>query len=121
METLYDTIGRGYAAIRKADPRFARAVARGLGDAASVVNVGAGTGAYEPTDRAVIAVEPSTTMIAQRPVGPAPVVRATAMTPAFGRDDLLTVANVADLANTRIYELQNAIEFRNPQDDAHDA
>ena len=37
-------------------------------------------------------------------------------TPAFGRDDLLTVAKVADLANTRIYELQNAIEFRNPQD-----
>ena len=42
-------------------------------------------------------------------------------TPAFGRDDLLTVAKVADLANTRIYELQNAIEFRNPQDDADDA
>ena len=39
-------------------------------------------------------------------------------TPAFGRDDLLTVAKVADLANTRIYELQNAIEFRHPQDDA---
>ena len=39
-------------------------------------------------------------------------------TPAFGHDDLLTVAKVADLANTRIYELQNAIEFRNPQDDA---
>ena len=38
-----------------------------------------------------------------------------------GRDDLLTVAKVADLANTRIYELQNAIEFRNPQDDADDA
>ena len=36
-------------------------------------------------------------------------------TPAFGRDDLLTVAKVADLANTRIYELQNAIEFRNPR------
>ena len=42
-------------------------------------------------------------------------------TSAFGRDDLLTVAKVADLANTRIYELQNAIEFRNPQDDADDA
>ncbi len=42
-------------------------------------------------------------------------------TPAFGRDDLLTVAKVADLANTRIYELQNAIEFRNPQDDAAEA
>ena len=39
----------------------------------------------------------------------------------MGRDDLLTVAKVADLANTRIYELQHAIEFRNPQDDAADA
>ena len=42
-------------------------------------------------------------------------------TPEFGRDDLLTVAKVADLANTRIYELQNAIEFRNSQDDADEA
>jgi SAM-dependent methyltransferase len=43
-----------------------------------VVNVGAGTGAYEPRDREVVAVEPSETMIAQRPAGSAPVIRAYA-------------------------------------------
>ena len=49
-----------------------------LGDARPVVNVGAGTGAYEPTDREVLAIEPSQTMIAQRPRGSAPVIRARA-------------------------------------------
>ena len=86
MAALYDTIGRGYAAVRKPDPRIAEAIARGLGDAHSVVNVGAGTGAYEPSDRPVVAVEPSTTMIAQRTAGSAPVVRATAMSLPFKND-----------------------------------
>lgn len=86
MAAPYDAIGRGYAEVRKADPRFARAIARGLGDAHSVVNVGAGTGAYEPSDRAVVAVEPSTTMIAQRTSRSAPVVRATAMSLPFEND-----------------------------------
>ena len=86
MAAFYDTIGRGYAKVRKADPRFARAIARGPGDAVSVVNVGAGTGAYEPSDRAVVAVEPSTTMVAQRPPASAPVVRATAMSLPFKND-----------------------------------
>jgi SAM-dependent methyltransferase len=49
-----------------------------LGDVESVVNVGAGTGSYEPTDRFVVAVEPSMVMLTQRPPGAAPVVRATA-------------------------------------------
>ena len=86
MAALYDTIGRGYAEIRKPDPRIAKAISSGLGDAHSVVNVGAGTGAYEPSDRAVVAVEPSTTMIAQRTVGSAPVVRAIATALPFKND-----------------------------------
>ena len=86
MAALYDTIGRGYAEVRKPDPRIAEAIVRGLGDAHSVVNVGAGTGAYEPSDRPVVAVEPSTTMIAQRTSGSAPVVRATAMSLPFEND-----------------------------------
>jgi SAM-dependent methyltransferase len=53
-------------------------VARGLGEARSVVNVGAGTGSYEPRGREVTAVEPSAVMIAQRPAGSAPVLQATA-------------------------------------------
>lgn len=76
----YDAIGRGYARYRRADPRIAAAVADGLGDARTVVDVGAGTGSYEPGDRPVVAVEPSQVMIAQRPSGPGavPVVQAVA-------------------------------------------
>lgn len=62
----YDEIGRGYAAYRRADPRIAAAVHAALGDARTVVNVGAGTGSYEPTDRPVVPVEPSTAMALQR-------------------------------------------------------
>jgi SAM-dependent methyltransferase len=74
----YQTIGRSYARSRRTEPRIAAQVHAGLGDAATVVNVGAGTGNYEPTDRRVVALEPSTVMIAQRPRGAAPVVRGVA-------------------------------------------
>jgi SAM-dependent methyltransferase len=77
-EASYDTLGRRYAPIRRPDPHLAAAIWSALGDAESIVNVGAGTGSYEPPDRKVIAVEPSEVMIAQRPVGSAPAVRATA-------------------------------------------
>ena len=78
MSTLYDQIGRSYQATRKPDPRIAALILEALGDARSVLNVGAGTGSYEPTDREVLAVEPSATMIAQRPPGAAPVIQASA-------------------------------------------
>lgn len=78
MAALYDTIGGTYGRYRQPDPRIQRAIDDALGDAARVVNVGAGTGSYEPRDRDVIAVEPSLTMIAQRARGAAPVVQATA-------------------------------------------
>lgn len=74
----YDRIGRTYTITRRADPRIAAAVRRALGDARSIVNVGAGAGAYEPDDREVVAVEPSATMLAQRPPGSAPAVQAEA-------------------------------------------
>ena len=67
--TRYDTIGRTYTATRRADPRIERQIHAALGDARSVVNVGAGTGSYEPTDRFVAAVEPSPVMLAQRAPG----------------------------------------------------
>jgi SAM-dependent methyltransferase len=76
--TLYDGIGRGYATLRRADPRIAAAINGALGDAAKVVNVGAGAGSYEPKDRAVLAIEPSEVMIRQRPPGAAPCIRASA-------------------------------------------
>ncbi len=77
-DALYDRIGARYRVGRAEDPRLAAAITRALGPARTVVNVGAGTGSYEPLDRAVIAVEPSSVMIAQRPPGSAPVVRAVA-------------------------------------------
>jgi SAM-dependent methyltransferase len=75
---LYDRIGHGYAAVRVEDPRLARPIWDALGDARTVVNVGAGAGSYEPRDREVTAVEPSEVMIAQRPAGAAPTVLAAA-------------------------------------------
>lgn len=78
MGLLYDSIGKGYTSARREDPRIRARIHAALGDAQTVVNVGAGTGSYEPADREVVAVEPSETMIAQRPPGSAPVVRAYA-------------------------------------------
>ncbi len=78
MGLLYDSIGKGYTAVRREDPRLAARIRAALGDAKTVVNVGAGAGAYEPADLDVVAVEPSETMIAQRPEGAAHVIRAYA-------------------------------------------
>lgn len=78
MATLYDKIGRGYSGRRRSDPRIAAAIERAIGGCASILNVGAGAGSYEPNSRMVVAVEPSRTMIAQRPPGAAPVVQGCA-------------------------------------------
>jgi SAM-dependent methyltransferase len=70
----YDAIGAGYAATRREDPRIAALIHSALGEARTVVNVGAGAGSYEPRDRDVIAVEPSEVMIGQRDPGLAPAM-----------------------------------------------
>jgi SAM-dependent methyltransferase len=75
---LYDSLGVGYGRTRRPDPRIARAIEDALGDARSIINVGAGIGAYEPTDREVTAVEPSEVMRCQRPDSPARIVDAQA-------------------------------------------
>ncbi len=75
---LYERIGDGYTRTRSADPRIERAVHAALGNAASVVNVGAGAGGYEPADRRVVAVEPSAAMRGQRPPGAAPCLAGVA-------------------------------------------
>ena len=74
----YDALGLGYAQQRRADPRIAALIGGALGDAASVLNVGAGAGSYEPEDRHVVAVEPSAAMRAQRPPHLTPSVCAVA-------------------------------------------
>lgn len=74
----YDRIGLNYAQLRRPDPRIAAQIHRALGEARRIVNVGAGTGSYEPSGREVVAVEPSAEMIAQRPVHAAKTVMASA-------------------------------------------
>jgi SAM-dependent methyltransferase len=71
----YDRIGVSYSYVRRADPRIEAAISEALGDARSVLNIGAGAGSYEPADREVIAVEPSPVMIAQRPADAAPAIQ----------------------------------------------
>jgi SAM-dependent methyltransferase len=75
---LYDHIGGTYTSTRRPDPRIAAVIMRALGRARAVVNVGAGAGSYEPTDRSVFAVEPSSLMIRQRAAGAAPATQASA-------------------------------------------
>jgi SAM-dependent methyltransferase len=86
VSQLYDAIGVGYQQRRRPDPRLAAAIIRALDDAETVVNVGAGAGSYEPSDRSVVAVEPAMTMIRQRHADGATVVQASANDLPF-RDD----------------------------------
>jgi SAM-dependent methyltransferase len=77
-QPAYNRMGANYSDFRRADPRLEAAIWAALGDARSVVNVGAGSGSYEPRDREVIAVEPSPVMIAQRAADAAPVIEGVA-------------------------------------------
>ena len=74
----YDTLGGGYTGVRRPDDRIAAQIVSALGNARSVLNIGAGAGSYEPTDRFVVPVEPSATMRAQRPPHLAPAIEAVA-------------------------------------------
>jgi hypothetical protein len=74
----YERHGSAYSSIRRADPRIERLVHEALGDAHTVINVGAGAGSYEPVDRYVVAVEPSAQMRSQRPSARVPAIDATA-------------------------------------------
>src|SRR4051812_2530908 len=78
MSAKYDTIGVNYAELRKPDGRIARVIESALGSARTVLNVGAGTGSYEPGDRSVIAVEPSREMIRKRGPAAAEAIEASA-------------------------------------------
>jgi SAM-dependent methyltransferase len=84
MSAKYDSIGINYAELRKPDPRIAKVIESALGPAQTVLNVGAGTGSYEPTDRSVTAVEPSREMVGQRSAAAARVIQASADHLPFG-------------------------------------
>ena len=78
MSAKYNVIGLNYAKLRKPDRRIARIIENALGSAKTVLNVGAGTGSYEPADRSVIAVEPSCEMIQKRSPAAAMAIQASA-------------------------------------------
>ncbi|MEU4575287.1 class I SAM-dependent methyltransferase [Nonomuraea sp. NPDC023979] len=94
---LYDTIGAAYTATRRTDPRVAERILAALGDARTVLNVGAGTGSYEPRDRRVVSVEPSALMRSQRAPDAAPCLAGSAESLPFGDrsfDAAMTVSSV---------------------------
>lgn len=78
MREKYDVIGINYVELRKPDPRIARLIEGVFGSANTILNVGAGTGSYEPVGKSVIAVEPSLEMIRRRHPDAAPAVQASA-------------------------------------------
>lgn len=78
MTALYDSIGINYAELRKPDPRIARIIERALGSATAILNVGAGTGSYEPANRRLVAVDRSLAMIRRRSPLAAPAIQASA-------------------------------------------
>lgn len=116
-DVIYDRIGVGYGAHRRGDPRIAARIDEALGDARTVVNVGAGTGSYEPRGREVTAVEPSAEMISQRLAGAAAVVRASAESLPFGDNSfdaamgVLTAHHWADLG-AGLSEMQRVARLR---------
>ncbi len=63
MNALYDKIGLDYSNLRRPDPRIAQRIETALGDARTVLNVGAGAGAYEPDGMHVTAIAPSAEML----------------------------------------------------------
>ncbi len=77
-EHLYETIGSTYASTRREDERVRAQIHDALGDAATIVNVGAGTGNYEPVARRVVAIEPSPAMLRQREGRSSHVIRGVA-------------------------------------------
>lgn len=104
MIARYDNIGLNYASLRLPDPRLAAMITAALGPGDRVLNVGAGTGSYEPLDRQVTGVEPSSTMIAQRHPSAPPVVQAAAESLPFDNNSfdvsmaILTVHHWRDIA-----------------------
>ncbi|HWP10075.1 MAG TPA: methyltransferase domain-containing protein [Polyangiaceae bacterium] len=91
----YELHGAGYASLRRADPRIAALVHAALGPARTVLNVGAGAGSYEPSDRFVLAVEPAAAMRVQRPAHLPPAIRAFAESLPF--DDASFDASMATI------------------------
>ncbi len=107
----YDRIGVGYAQHRRADPRIAQQIHSALGAGASVANVGAGSGSYEPTDRTVISIEPSAVMAAQR-ARSAPAVRGFAHALPLHDDGVDAAMSVLSLHHWDDHTKDGVLEMR---------
>ena len=113
----YDRLGRHYSITRRPDPSIAFRIKVALGDAESVLNIGAGAGSYEPTDRRAVGVEPSMVMLRQRPDDAAPAICAVAESLPFGANSfdstmaVLTIHHWTD-ARTGLAEMQRVAKRR---------
>src|SRR5688572_12062957 len=103
----YEAHGSGYARQRRTDPRIAALVYAALGDARTVLNVGAGAGSYEPEDRHVIAIEPSAAMRAQRPKHLTPAIHGIAEN--LPLDDQSVDASMASITVHQWPDLQKGL------------
>lgn len=113
----YDRLGRRYSITRRADPSIASRIKVALGDAESVVNVGAGAGSYEPTDRRTVGVDPSIVMLRQRPGDAAPAICAVAESLPFGAksfDSAMAVLTIHHWTDARkgLAEMQRVAKRR---------
>lgn len=84
MKAIYDSIGIDYSVTRRTDPKIAKQLYSELQGATRIVNIGAGTGSYEPENVDLVAVEPSSEMISQRRSGSHKVEQAFAEKLPFG-------------------------------------
>jgi len=98
----YGTIATDYSRYRRPDARIAARIHDALGDARTVLNVGAGAGSYEPLDREVTAVEPSASMRAQRPASLSVAIDASAESLPFADDSF-----DAAMATFTVHQWQN--------------
>jgi SAM-dependent methyltransferase len=124
-DTDYSTLAVDYANARRPDPRIAAQLAAALGDARTVINVGAGTGSYEPTDRDVVAVEPAAEMRARRAPELPPAIDAVAEALPFDDDSFDTALAVltvhhwpdleAGLAELRRVARKRVVIMRRPR------
>lgn len=108
----YEHIGHGYANRRREDPLLKHLIQDALNDVNSIVNVGAGAGSYEPVDRDVLAVEPSAVMVAQRPPGSAPAIRAVADRLPLADDSVDAAMTILSLHHWHPYQQAGVMEMR---------
>ena len=101
MNQIYDRIGNSYSLGRRTEPRIARKIWQFLDDADSILNIGAGTGSYEPQSSSLVAIEPSLTMIRQRGPQSAAVIQSVAEQIPFAEDSFSHTMTIVSMHHWR--------------------